>query len=93
MSLEPKVSLDCPYCKAAIYETLSWFKKDYSSCPACDQGLAAGQFAAVVANLEQAMAASIEEMINGKPESSCCGNKSSCGGSCSPTSQEDQAEQ
>jgi uncharacterized protein with PIN domain len=69
--------LDCPYCGASIYEALSWFKKDYSTCPACEQGLAAGQFSAVIANLEQAMAANIEEMLNGPPASSCCGKKSS----------------
>ncbi len=78
MPYEPKVALDCPYCRESIYETLSWFKKDYSTCPACEQGLAAGQFSAVITNLEQAMAANIEEMINGAPPSSCCGKKSSC---------------
>jgi len=76
--VESKISLDCPYCREAIYETLSWFKKDYSTCPACEQGLAAGQFAGIIKNLEQAVAASIEEMLNAKPSGSCCSKKSSC---------------
>ena len=78
MFFEPKISLECPYCEESIYETLSWFKKDYSTCPACEQGLAAGQFSVIIANLEQDMAANIEEMVNGQPTSSCCGKKSSC---------------
>jgi len=75
---ETKITLDCPYCKESIYETLNWFKKSYFTCPACDKGLAANQFAAVIADLEEAMNASIEEMIHGQPHSGCCGNKSSC---------------
>ena len=78
MYTEPKITLDCPYCNEPIYETLNWFKKTYFTCPACDQGLAADQFATVVADLEEAMDASIEEMIHGQPHSGCCGNKSSC---------------
>lgn len=77
------IALDCPYCKEPIYETLDWFKKSYSTCPACDKGLVAGQFEAVVADLEQAMEESIDEMIHGRTSSGCCGSKSSCGkGSC-----------
>lgn len=76
MFTEAKIALDCPYCDESIYEPLSWFKKDYSTCPACDNGLAAGQFATIVTNIEQAMDANIEEMINGKLISSCCGKKS-----------------
>ncbi len=78
MYTEPNITLDCPYCNEAIHETLSWFKTTYFTCPACDQGLAADQFATVIADLEEAMDASIEEMLNGQPNSSCCGNKSSC---------------
>lgn len=75
---EPKISLDCPYCNTSIYQALSWFKKDYSTCPACGQGLAAGQFSAIIANLEQSMVENIEEMLNDQSASSCCGKKSSC---------------
>lgn len=78
LSVETKIALDCPYCHESIYETLSWFKQTYSTCPACDQGLAARQFATLIAELEQAMDANIEEMLNGKPHTSCCGKKSSC---------------
>ena len=78
MPLEPKIVLACPYCNESIYETLCWFKKAYATCPACDKGLAAGQFATIISGLEQAMDASIEEMINGAPRTSCCG-KDSCG--------------
>ncbi len=78
MLFEPRISLECPYCDESIYETLDWFKKDYSTCPACEQGLAAGQFSALIANLEHEMAANIEEMVNGQAPTSCCGKKSSC---------------
>ena len=85
MFAKSKIALDCPYCKESINETPNWFKKTYSTCPACDKGLAAGQFATVIADLEQAMDENIEEMINGQPQKSCCGEKSSCGcgGGCS----------
>ncbi len=76
MSVEPKIALDCPCCGESIYETLGWFKKTYSTCPACEKGLAATQFGTVIADLEQAMDANIEEMIYGKPHSSCCGKDS-----------------
>lgn len=78
MSLEPKINLACPYCNESIYETFSWFKKAYSTCPACDKGLAAGQFAAVISDLEQAIDANVEEMIYGVQETSCCGKDSCC---------------
>jgi hypothetical protein len=74
---EKRVSLDCPYCGEAIYETLSWFKKTYSTCPACQRGLSADQFAAVIGDIEQALDADIEEMVKGAPESGCCGKKKS----------------
>ena len=80
MSTDEKISLDCPYCGAEIYETLNWFKKAYSTCPACQKGLAAGQFAEVIDGIEQAMDAEIEEMVKGAPESGCCGHgKGNCG--------------
>lgn len=78
VSSEPKIDLACPYCNESIYETLSWFKKTYFTCPNCDKGLAAGQFASVVIDLEQAMDASVEEMIYGAPHTSCCGKDSCC---------------
>ncbi len=77
-AVEPRISIDCPYCSEAIYEPLSWFKKDYSTCPACQQGLAAGQFATLVANYEQARLDSIEEMLGGPTSTSCCDKGSSC---------------
>lgn len=80
MSAEERISLDCPYCGAEIYETLSWFKKTYSTCPACQKGLSAGQFAAVIEEIEQALDAEIEAMVKGKPEAGCCGHgKGNCG--------------
>ena len=78
MSEETKIALDCPYCNTPIYETPAWFKKPYSTCPHCDQGLAADQFAAVLADLEQAMEDSIEEMLYGK-QHGCCGQDSEPG--------------
>lgn len=78
MSVVTKITLDCPYCNEAIYESLTWFKKSYFTCPACDKGLSAGQFATIISNLERSVEANIEEMINGAQHSSCCGNKSSC---------------
>jgi len=78
VSLEPKINLACPYCNESIYETLSWFKKPYSTCPACDKGLAAGQFTSVISELEQAMDARIEEIIDDAPHTSCCGKESCC---------------
>ncbi len=84
MFTETNIALDCPYCSETIYETLSWFKKAYSTCPNCDQGLADSQFATVISELEQSMEESIEEMIHGQSGSGCCGKKSSCGeGGCS----------
>ena len=78
MPVEPKIALDCPCCCESIYETLSWFKKTYSTCPACENGLAAGQFGSLIADLEQAMDENIEEMLHGQPHTSCCGKESSC---------------
>lgn len=78
MTFDPEINLACPYCNAAIYETLNWFKKPYATCPSCDKGLVAGQFAGVISDLEQAMDEKIEEMINGAPHTSCCGKESCC---------------
>lgn len=80
MYTETNIALDCPYCGESIYESLDWFKKTFSTCPCCDNGLSAGQFATAISELEQAMDASIEEMLHGQPHSSCCGKKSSCCG-------------
>ncbi|WP_321365964.1 hypothetical protein [uncultured Desulfuromusa sp.] len=78
MSLDPKINLACPYCDESIYETLNWFKKPYSTCPACDKGLAAGQFADIINALEQAMDTRIEEMMNDASHTTCCGKDSCC---------------
>jgi len=78
MSAETKIALDCPYCHAPIYAASDWFKQSYATCPHCDQGLAAGQFASAIAELEQAMDDRIDEMLYGKPHNHCCG-KASCG--------------
>ena len=78
MPIEPKGALDCPCCGESIYETLNWFKKACSTCPACAGELTADQFAVVITDLEQAMAANLEEMVHGQPSSSCCNKKSTC---------------
>lgn len=79
MSTETHIALDCPYCKEVIYATLNWFKQTYSTCPHCEQGLAANQFESTIVDLEKAMDESVEELIYGKPSGGCCGKKSSCG--------------
>jgi hypothetical protein len=78
--IEPKIALDCPCCGEPIFEPLSWFKKTYSTCPACDNGLSAGQFTTVLADFEQALDENIEEMINGQAHSNCCGKESDSSG-------------
>jgi hypothetical protein len=77
---ETHIALECPYCSETIYESLSWFKKSYSTCPLCDKGLVADQFTKAVSNLEAAMDEHIEEMVNGQSHGGgCCGSKkSSC---------------
>ena len=77
MFSEEKIALDCPYCGAAIYQTLSWFKKEYSTCPTCQKGLAAGQFATMIDEIEQALDGRIEEMVKGTAQGGCCGKGSS----------------
>ncbi|BCR04236.1 hypothetical protein DESUT3_13050 [Desulfuromonas versatilis] len=78
MFADENISLECPYCGEAIYQPLSWFQKAYSTCPVCQKGLAAGQFAARVKEIEQALDAHIEEMVGGARKTGCCGGKSSC---------------
>ena len=79
MQMDAKIALDCPYCHKAIYASISWFKQTYSTCPHCEQGLAAGQFETAIIDLEQAMDESIEELLNGPPQTCCGSGKSSCG--------------
>lgn len=80
MFAETKITLDCPSCCQSINETLDWFKKSDSTCPHCDKGLTESQFSAVIADLEQSMDESIEEMLHGQSHGGCCGKKSSCCG-------------
>lgn len=82
MLTEPNIALDCPACSETIYASLSWFKQSYATCPHCRQGLAAGQFATMIADLEQAMAESIEEMLYGMASGGCCGKQSAGDGGC-----------
>jgi len=65
------ITLDCPYCRAPLHQPLSWFKQTYFTCPACGGGLAAGQFEAIIGELEAAFDASIEEMLQGRPGCGC----------------------
>jgi hypothetical protein len=60
-----EIALDCPYCRQEIYRPLAWFKQAYASCPACGGGLMADQFAKLVQDLEQAMEAQIDDMVQG----------------------------
>ncbi len=73
MTNEEKISLDCPCCGEAIYRPVSWFKKTYSTCPACEAGLASGQFAADIEKIEKAFDDHIEELLHGESSSGCCG--------------------
>jgi len=82
MHTEPKIALDCPSCRETIYAALSWFKQTYSTCPHCRQGLAAGLFEASIADLEQAMDESIEELLYGPASGGCCGKKPAGQGGC-----------
>lgn len=79
MYTETNIGLECPYCAETIYESLSWFKKTYSTCPHCDKGLTSGQFSSVVLDLERAMEEDIAAMVLGRGQGGCCGKKSSCG--------------
>ncbi|PLX94579.1 MAG: hypothetical protein C0621_05220 [Desulfuromonas sp.] len=81
MIAEENVALDCPSCGAEIYAPLSWFKKEYGTCPHCDGGVAAGQFATRLAEIEEAFDAHIDEML--QPEPSCgCGATATTGSCC-----------
>lgn len=81
--LPETVSLDCPYCKITITRPLAWFQQPYSTCPGCAGGLSAAQFAPLVAELEDAFDASIDEMVAGRPGHGCSDDSSSCcGGGC-----------
>ncbi|MFO7982467.1 MAG: hypothetical protein R6V08_03355 [Desulfuromonadales bacterium] len=73
MKTEETISLDCPCCGELIYKPLSWFKKTYSTCPACDGGLASRQFEAAVEEIEKALDDHVEEILYGKSSSGCCG--------------------
>jgi len=75
LPFEPKLTLNCPYCGESILETLGWFKKTYSTCPYCENGLAASQFSTILADLEQAMDENIEKMLFGSVPTSCCGKE------------------
>ncbi len=71
MPSQERIALECPYCRGEIYQPLAWFKQAYFTCPACGGGLAAGQFAPIVEELERAFEASVEEMLLGKPGCGC----------------------
>lgn len=66
-----EIALDCPYCTGEIYRPLAWFKQAYNSCPACGGGLAAGQFEQQVAEIELALEASIENLVQGSRVCGC----------------------
>jgi len=80
---EEIVSLDCPYCQGNITKLLSWFKQTYSTCPVCDGGLTAGQFAPLVEELGQAFDASVDEMIRGESSGACAKGRGCGSGACS----------
>ncbi len=67
------IALDCPYCQEEIFQPLQWFKQPYFTCPACDGGLAADQFAPLVVAIEEALEARVADMLRGE---------ASCGGGC-----------
>jgi len=73
LKTEEKISLDCPCCGESIYQPVSWFKKTYSTCPACDAGLASGQFEAAVREIEKALDDHVEDILYGQSSSGCCG--------------------
>ena len=59
MSNEETVVLACPCCQGELQRPLGWFRQPYFTCPACGGGLAAGQFAPLVAELDAAFEASV----------------------------------
>lgn len=81
MPVEEMISLECPHCQNELYQPLAWFKEPNFTCPACGKVLTAGEFAATIAALEEAMDAYHAEMINGETPAGCgCGSKGGCGG-------------
>lgn len=84
MPNQSKIALDCPFCGESIYQPPSWFKKAFSTCPACDKPIPADKFDALLHELEQALDQNVDEMISGgQPQAGgCCGSKkknSCCG--------------
>lgn len=79
MSNEELIALECPYCHSELYRPLAWFRQAFFTCPACDGGLAAGQFAAIVEELDTAIEAHVAEMLQGQPEQHV---QSGCGCGC-----------
>lgn len=81
MIAEEWISLDCPCCHNEIYQPLAWFKQPYFTCPDCGGGLAAGQFAAIIAELEDAFEANAAGQDE-TPAHQCggcgCGGGKSC---------------
>ena len=78
---EQKITLTCPCCDGSILESLEWFKQSRFSCPVCAKDLTAEQFSVVISDLELAIDADIDEMVQEQPHTSCCGKSSSCCGS------------
>lgn len=78
MSAETHIALNCPYCNIEIYQPLIWFKQAYFTCPHCQRGLAEGQFAGEIADLEEAMDTAIDEMVRGTSCGGCCKGKGTC---------------
>jgi len=54
---------------------LNWFKKPYFTCPACRKGLAGGQFASLVSDIEAALDARIDDDVRGEQGPGCCRGK------------------
>ncbi len=81
MPFESKISLGCPACDELIYREMSWFRKNFPTCPHCQQTLRGEQFDAALHALEQAMDLSIDEMLAPAGHGGCCGSKKSgcCG--------------
>lgn len=75
MPTKETIALDCPYCRETIYRPLSWFKQAYATCPECQGGLSASQFAERISEIEQTLDATIEEMVQGEKKTGCCCKK------------------
>ena len=75
MSAPEMIALCCPNCREAIYRPLPWFRQAYGTCPHCGGGVAAGQFAELLAAVEAEFDAQIEELLSGRSCSGgCCGS-------------------